>query len=248
MKKILILSLIGVALLTSCDFSAPIPIKKMSQIYYEMALMDQYMEKVPEYRIQSDSNYVYLPIIERNGYDLETFRAANDYYLRNPDKLAAMMKTVQRKLQARMGELDRKASEPEKEDDIGDDEILPVDADADEKIFDAHREGREKEDEEIEVIEEVEEKPEPTNEEVIDPRMKKDADMPRQEREREKRRREVLEREARDNGIEATDVKISDGTEVPALDTTAPPQKRNRNKKEKDINRDDFKRLEDRMK
>ncbi|MBQ7639728.1 MAG: DUF4296 domain-containing protein [Bacteroidales bacterium] len=97
MKRCTLLMILGALLLSSCS-SAPIPQRKMMNLYYEMFTTDQLVTETPGFRSQADSLSVYGGILERHGYTVEDYLAAVDYYLRKPEAFARMMKKVQTRI------------------------------------------------------------------------------------------------------------------------------------------------------
>ena len=133
MKRCTLLMILGALLLSSCS-SAPIPQRKMMNLYYEMFTIDQYITESPELRSQADSLSVYGGILERHGYSVEDYLAAVDYYLRKPESFARMMKKVQARINneiARMEqEQDRLRAEREAAEAAADTlEVVTEDAD-----------------------------------------------------------------------------------------------------------------------
>lgn len=96
---ILILSLLLTAI--SCGPRADIPKKKMIQIYYEISLLDQYVEHNPPMRAQSDSMKVYAPLLDKYGYTEEEFINSINFYLRDPEKFLKILQAVETKLKER---------------------------------------------------------------------------------------------------------------------------------------------------
>ena len=127
---ILILSLLLTAI--SCGPRADIPKKKMIQIYYEISLLDHYVEHNPQMRAQSDSMKVYAPLLDKYGYTEEEFINSINFYLRDPEKFMKILQAVETKLKEREqylsdlqqadGDLDR----PMMEEAVDFDEGAPV--------------------------------------------------------------------------------------------------------------------------
>lgn len=83
-----------------------IPAGKMSEIYEEMLVMDQWirtnggrMSRV------ADTSLVYAPILERYGYTPEDYRRSVEHYLNEPGEFTDILKETQRRLQRRVDEL-----------------------------------------------------------------------------------------------------------------------------------------------
>ena len=77
------------------------PQKKMIQIYYEISLLDQYVEHNPQMRAQSDSMKVYAPLLDKYGYTEEEFINSINFYLRDPEKFLKILQAVETKLKER---------------------------------------------------------------------------------------------------------------------------------------------------
>lgn len=105
MKRCTLLLILGALLLSSCS-SAPIPQKKMMDIYYEMFTIDGIITDTPELRAHTDSLSVYGGILERYGYTMEDYFSAVDYYLKKPESFARMMKKVQKRINDEIDRLD----------------------------------------------------------------------------------------------------------------------------------------------
>ena len=106
MKRCTLLMILGALLLSSCS-SAPIPQRKMMNLYYEMFTIDQYITESPALRSQADSLSVYGGILERHGYTVEDYLAAVDYYLRKPESFARMMKKVQARINNEIAQMEQ---------------------------------------------------------------------------------------------------------------------------------------------
>lgn len=82
-----------------------IPKDELSEIYAEMFLMDQWIFSHPEARRSADTSFVYEPVFEKYGYTSDDYRASVDYYLRDPDKFARILKETSVILETRLKEL-----------------------------------------------------------------------------------------------------------------------------------------------
>ncbi|HOG41594.1 MAG TPA: DUF4296 domain-containing protein [Bacteroidales bacterium] len=96
---ILILSLLLTAL--SCGPRADIPKKQMIEIYYEISLLDSYVDHNPEMRAQSDSMKVYAPLLDKYGYTEEEFINSINFYLGDPVRFLKIIEAVETKLKER---------------------------------------------------------------------------------------------------------------------------------------------------
>ena len=90
--------------LTSCDEKGVIPEDKLSEIYAEMLLTDQWMLSKPGLRSAGDTMLVYEPILNKYGYTSADYRKTMELYMHEPDKFAKILsETVtifERKLKA----------------------------------------------------------------------------------------------------------------------------------------------------
>lgn len=85
---------------------SPVPAETMGQLMYEMYVIDEYLYSNGEIRAQSDSEYVYLPILEKYGLSVDDFNNALDYYLRHIEELKEISSSVTDRLKAEKAELD----------------------------------------------------------------------------------------------------------------------------------------------
>lgn len=105
------LSYIAASMLTLAAFIScgreenVIPKEELSEIYAEMFLMDQWIFSHPESRRSADTSYVYEPIFSKYGYTSDDYRASMDYYLRDPDKYARILRETSVILETRLKEL-----------------------------------------------------------------------------------------------------------------------------------------------
>lgn len=84
---------ICVFLLFSCrKESSVIPRDKMSEIYAEMFVADQWISSHYKARKTADTSWVYEPIFEKYGYTADDYRASVEYYLQDPDRYARILR------------------------------------------------------------------------------------------------------------------------------------------------------------
>ena len=101
----MVLSLLSLAV--SCGKSnAPVSAETMGQLMYEMYVVDEYLYGNGEIRAQSDSEYVYLPILEKYGLSVNDFHDALDYYLRHVDEFKEISSSVTGRLKEELAMLD----------------------------------------------------------------------------------------------------------------------------------------------
>lgn len=122
-------------LLSSCgkdDEAQVIPRGKLSEIYAEMLVTDQWITSTPGMRMIADTSLVYAPILEKYGYDLEDYLKSMDVYMDDPERFSRILRKsgemIERKLkdaEMRLSELQRKAMLPKIEADFRPEEFFP---------------------------------------------------------------------------------------------------------------------------
>ena len=88
---------LAAALAASCG-PRVIPRGKLSDIYVEMFLTDQWLRENPSVNRTADTLLVYEPIFKRHGYSTDDYLRSQEYYLRDPDRYAKLLRGVSRKL------------------------------------------------------------------------------------------------------------------------------------------------------
>ena len=96
LHKILILLAAAVLLASSCgrDKARVIPRSKMSKIYAEMLVMDQWIQNKPGLRTIADTSLVYEPILEKYGYDSDDYQHTVAYYMADPERFSRILRTT----------------------------------------------------------------------------------------------------------------------------------------------------------
>lgn len=94
---VLALALVA-ALAVSCR-PRVIPRGRLTDIYAEMFLADQWLRENPEISRTADTLLVYEPILERHGYTTDDYLRSVERYMRDPDKYAKLVRGVVRKLE-----------------------------------------------------------------------------------------------------------------------------------------------------
>ena len=128
-------SAVMLLLLSSCgkdDEAKVIPRGKLSEIYAEMLVTDQWITSTPGMRMIADTSLVYAPILEKYGYDLEDYLKSMDVYMGDPERFSRILRKsgemIERKLkdaEMRLSELQRKAMLPKIEADFKPEEFFP---------------------------------------------------------------------------------------------------------------------------
>jgi hypothetical protein len=98
-------SLVTLLSVSSCGKKGVIDEDDMSLIYAEMLVTDQWINNTPGMRMIADTSLVYEPILKKYGYDSEDYRRSVEYYLKDPDTYADIMKETVRILDGRLAEL-----------------------------------------------------------------------------------------------------------------------------------------------
>lgn len=94
----IVLALAVVAALAASCRPRVIPRGKLSDIYVEMFLTDQWLRENPDVNRTADTLLVYQPIFERHGYTTDDYLRSQAYYLQDPDRYAKILRGVSRKL------------------------------------------------------------------------------------------------------------------------------------------------------
>lgn len=98
MKKVLPLVLVALVLASCLHRSRVIPAAKLSDIYVDMFMADQWVAQNQRARKTADTSNLYAPILEKYGYTVEDYDASVKHYLRKPDKYAKILKSAGAKL------------------------------------------------------------------------------------------------------------------------------------------------------
>lgn len=106
LKHILSIFLL-ISMFSSCNKEESIiPRKKMSMIYAEMLLADQWIQANPQFRWVADTTLMYEPILEKYGYTSEDYRRSVYRYLDDPDRFARIFRETINIYDKRISELD----------------------------------------------------------------------------------------------------------------------------------------------
>ena len=105
MNKFFII-LICLISIVSCHENKRIPKNTMSDIYYDIFITDSYV-KQDNMSLEgiTDSIKVYEPIFEKYGYSSEDYISTVNYYLKQPVKLARILRKTKERLLTRKKEL-----------------------------------------------------------------------------------------------------------------------------------------------
>ena len=95
LRNTAILMMMFVTLLSSCsgnDETKVIPRRQLAKIYAEMLVTDQWITSTPGVRLVADTSLVYLPILERYGYDLDDYLMSVDVYMDDPERFSRILR------------------------------------------------------------------------------------------------------------------------------------------------------------
>ena len=81
-----------------------IPRKKMSEIYADMFVADQWISQNYRASRVADTTMVYQTIFEKYGYDSTDYRKSVDHYIQDPDRFARILRRTVLVLEDRMAE------------------------------------------------------------------------------------------------------------------------------------------------
>lgn len=82
-----------------------IPRAKLSRIYAEMLMTDQWVMSAKGVRLIADTSLVYEPILEKYGYTTEDYVKTVDVYMDDPERFAKVLRTTVEILDDRLVEL-----------------------------------------------------------------------------------------------------------------------------------------------
>lgn len=89
------------------DEAEVIPRAKLSKIYAEMLVTDQWITMTPGVRMIADTSLVYEPILEKYGYDSDDYRKSVDHYMNDPERFSRILRTSSELIDKRISELKR---------------------------------------------------------------------------------------------------------------------------------------------
>lgn len=105
----------------SCSRSGKvIPASKMSQIYADIFVADQWLRENTGSRRMVDTTLFYDPVFQKYGYSREDFVASVGYYIDKPDKFSKILKKSTQIIQTdkerfeKLSEIEAKAAEANK--------------------------------------------------------------------------------------------------------------------------------------
>lgn len=115
MKKhfVILLLLAAIVLAPSCRRNGPrvIPRGKLSKIYAEMFVTDQWIQNTPKLRSIADTSLVYEPILEKYGYTSEDYQHSVQHYMDDPERFSRILRTTGEILDGQIKDLKQKQKE-----------------------------------------------------------------------------------------------------------------------------------------
>ena len=96
LKNTAIVLMTAIAILSSCsgkDGRTVIPRRQLAKIYAEMLVTDQWITSTPGMRMIADTSLVYIPILEKYGYDLDDYLKSVDVYMDDPERFSRILRT-----------------------------------------------------------------------------------------------------------------------------------------------------------
>ena len=98
-----LLALLWLPLMVSCSGGPKvIPKKKMVKIYADMFVADQWISQNYKASRTADTTVVYEAVFEKYGYDADDYRASVEYYIKDPDRFARILRQTVLELEDRM--------------------------------------------------------------------------------------------------------------------------------------------------
>lgn len=105
---IFVLALSAILALVSCERRARvIPADKLTDIYADIFMADQWAGRDYGTRRHSDTTLLYEPIFNRYGYTTKDYYASVHYYLEKPDKYSRILKRAADKLDRERSALEK---------------------------------------------------------------------------------------------------------------------------------------------
>ena len=94
-RHIVLLMVVILSVFSSCrkDEAEVIPRAKLSKIYAEMLVTDQWITTTPGIRMIADTSLVYEPILQKYGYDSDDYRKSVDHYMNDPERFSRILRT-----------------------------------------------------------------------------------------------------------------------------------------------------------
>ena len=73
-----------------------IPRGKLSEIYAEMYIADQWVVAIPQEKAKAETTWFYKPVLDSLGYTVADFENSERHYLKDPDEYAKILRKASR--------------------------------------------------------------------------------------------------------------------------------------------------------
>ena len=109
LRYVMVLLAVLTASLSACDKSEEkvIPRAKLSRIYAEMLMTDQWISMTPDVRMIADTSLVYEPILNQFGYTTADYMHSVNVYMNDPERFSRILRHTSEILDKRLKELRR---------------------------------------------------------------------------------------------------------------------------------------------
>lgn len=108
MRKFLhIVALLAAVAVVSCRGPRVIPKDDLTDIYYDMFLLDQQVREDNDLRKQADTTLVYEAVFNKYGYDTDDYLHTLNQYLKDPERFARVLEDVSKRFQDQVSVLDK---------------------------------------------------------------------------------------------------------------------------------------------
>ena len=107
MRKVLHIVVLLAVVAVSCRGPRVIPKDDLTDIYYDMFLLDQQVREDPELRKQADTTLVYEVVFNKYGYDTDDYLLTLNQYLKDPERFARVLEDVSKRFQDQVAGLDK---------------------------------------------------------------------------------------------------------------------------------------------
>lgn len=105
---------VGLSLASCGKRERVIPKEKMSEIYAEMYVLDQWLDENRSLRREADTSLVYAPVLEKYGYTYDDYLNSVSAYMKDPTRYSRILRRTSEILNGRLSEL--KAEKKARED------------------------------------------------------------------------------------------------------------------------------------
>lgn len=104
----IVLFLAAALMLASCSGGKIIPKGKLTKIYVEMFLFDEWVRTQRGEMAKADTTLVYEPIFRKYGYTTEDYTRTVKKYLEEPEKFSKLFKKAQKICDDKLDRLEKK--------------------------------------------------------------------------------------------------------------------------------------------